>query len=88
MPVANLATISADLTYDHTVELLSEAYDSRVNKNKVVVFAISFICLLVVLFDYSHLHYLMQLLIAPLLLLININETFCFCYFFKFMVVW
>jgi len=40
MPVANLANMSPDLTYDHTIELLAEAYDCRLHRNKVVISAI------------------------------------------------
>jgi len=36
MPVTNLADISPHLTYDNTVELLTEAYDQRMNNTSKV----------------------------------------------------
>jgi len=37
MPVANLADISPHLTHDNTVKLLAEAYNNRMDTNKVSV---------------------------------------------------
>ena len=40
MPVANMVDISPDLTYNHTVELLAEAYNNR-RKTKEVAYYIN-----------------------------------------------
>jgi len=53
MPVANLADISPHLTYDNTVEFLTEAYDNRMNIGKVGVLYTYYIYILLMLQKYS-----------------------------------